>query len=113
MIMKDYRQLVLELISEGFNTTPALTAELRQRGASFGCRKISPMPVNKRSTHGPPLQQAIKYLCHNRRIFFDRKAACWAIVERGTYHPPEPMEKLIERHSKTIPRHIDRRILLL
>jgi len=112
MKMAIYNRLILYLISEGFDTVPALSAELQRLGVGFK-RTITPRAVCQRKTHGPPLQQALKYLGHNRKIVADKATGRWRLMDRNTYHPPESMDSLISKYSKTIPKNVDRRILLL
>jgi hypothetical protein len=113
MKMAAYYRLVKQLIAEGFDTTPALQAELRERGATFGGQTIVSKPVGTSRTRGPPLQQALKYLSHNRQIQYDKAGHAWLLVDRPTYHPADSAEKLLRENSKTVPKNVDRGILLL
>ena len=107
-----YRNTILELISQGYNTAPLLSAELQRRKISLKSR-LTPKPVCHRKTHGPPLQQTLKYLSHNRQIVPDKATGTWRLTDRRTYHPSVSFESLIKEHSKTIPENVEKGVLLL
>lgn len=113
MKMAAYYRFVKQLIADGFDTTPALQAELKERGVTFGGQTIASKPIGRRRTHGPPLQQALRYLGHNRQIQYDKAQHRWLLVDRLTYHTPHTTEQLLEENAKSIPKNIDRRVLLL
>ena len=112
MKMAAYHRLVKELIEDGFDTTPTLQIALSRYGVLFR-RVIAPKARGRQRTHGPALQQALRYLSHNRKIRYDKVRCRWEVQKHLTYFPPASVTWLLEQHSKTIPTHIERSILLL